>query len=29
MMADTLLITDENDVRAGFFFRLCKEVIED
>ena len=28
-MADTLLITDENDVRAGFFFRLCKEVIED
>ncbi|WP_442266519.1 hypothetical protein ACSIGC_02065 [Tenacibaculum sp. ZS6-P6] len=28
-MADTLLITDENDVRAGFFFNLCKEVIED
>lgn len=28
-MADTLLITDENDVRAGFFFNLCKEVIEE
>ncbi|MBO3116964.1 hypothetical protein J4050_09405 [Winogradskyella sp. DF17] len=28
-MADTLLITDENDVRAGFFFNICKEVIEE
>lgn len=27
-MANTLLITDENDSKAGFFFNLCKEVIE-
>ncbi|WP_299886910.1 hypothetical protein [uncultured Lacinutrix sp.] len=27
-MAETLLISDDEDGRAGFFFRACKEVME-